>query len=175
MYIYKNIGFRPIEENELELIRKNHNEFSTLLNLGDPSLISSLQQKDWWEKISKSRTNTVFSIVLIETGEIIGVWRLQYLDSINKNCEVGLDIFSEFRKKGFAKMGYEMLLEYLFDQYNLNCVYLRVAEFNTTAIELYKKVGFRQSGTLPKTIFRNGRYWDNLIFYFLADDFRKGQ
>lgn len=163
MYRYDNISFRPIDKSDLEKIRKMHNEDSTLLNLGDPTLISSTQQLEWWETISSSRVDTVYCICKKTYDNVIGVWRLQNLDEINRSCEIGADIFPEFRGQGLGKKTYKMILEYLFLHYNIHTAYVKVAEFNDVAISLYKKIGFTETGRIPESIYRHGKYWDNFI------------
>lgn len=164
MYRYKNIGFRPIDESDLELLRRNRNDFETLFFLGNVDLVSSTQQTEWWQSISRSKTQMWFCVIEEEYENVIGVLRFQNIDYINNCCEIGADVFKEHRGKGYGILIYRMALEYLFEHFNINTVYLHVAEFNERAIFLYKKIGFQQTGCIPKAIYRKGRYWDNLIF-----------
>ena len=169
MFKYLDIAFRPMEERDIELIREQHNEESTLLMLGDPTLVSPIQQKRWWEAMSQSRTNIQYCICHDNKNTVIGVWRFQNYDSINRNCEVGVDIFPEYRRKGFGEKAYRMILKYLFEHYNMHTIYLKTAEFNQAGISLYTKIGFEQTGRLKETIFRYGRYWDNLLMCITSD------
>lgn len=173
MYRYEDIGFRPIDEQDFEIIRKNRNESSTLLNLGTADLVSSEQQKIWWLTISKSPYQQWHCIVKDNYESIIGVLRFQNIDHVNRTVEIGADIFPGFRGKGFGQKTYRMVLEYLFLHFNMNCVYLKVASFNMTAINLYRKVGFNETGNIPQSIFRNGEYWDNLIMAITKESWLK--
>jgi RimJ/RimL family protein N-acetyltransferase len=170
MFTYKDIGFRPIECDDLELIRKMHNNSSILMFLGDVTLVSPSQQILWWENMSASRNNVQYCICSLPSEDIIGVWRLQNLDSNNRACEVGLDIFPEHQQKGFGGKSYEMIFCYLFEHYNLHTLYLRVAEFNKKARSLYKKLGFKETGRIVESIFRHGKYWDNIVMCMTCDE-----
>lgn len=169
MYRFEDIGFRPIDEQDLEIIRKNRNDASTILNLGISDLVSCEQQKKWWLSISTSRNQQWHCIVKDNYESIIGVLRFQNIDHVNRNVEIGADIFPGFRGNGYGHKTYQMILEYLFLHFNMNCIYLKVAAFNQIAIKLYQKVGFRDTGHIPQSIFKNGKYWDNLIMAITKD------
>lgn len=46
---------------------------------------------------------------------------------------------------------------------NMNMVYLKVADFNQKTTKLYLKVGFKETGRLPKFYYRHGKYWDYIM------------
>ena len=102
MYQYEDIGFRPVDEQDLEIIRKNRNESSTLLNLGTADLVSCEQQKAWWSGVSISRYQQWHCIIKDNYASMIGVLRFQNIDHVNRTVEVGADIFPEFRSKGYG-------------------------------------------------------------------------
>jgi len=163
MYIYKGIGFRPIEFEDLEILLHLHNDMSTLLQLSSVEMFSMSEQEDWWKALSKSRKVQRYSIVEISEDKIIGSCKIQNIDHINRNCEIGLDILSAFRHKGFGKKSYEMILEYLFMHFNMHMVYLRVSDFNLHAKKLYENIGFVETGRFKECLYRDGRYWDYIL------------
>lgn len=160
----------------MELVRRMHNEPDTLLQMGDPWLVSAAQQQLWFEAMSKRRSDVTFLVCKAEDDDddddAIGIWRLQNVDAVNRVCEVGVDIFPASRRQGFGYKTYHMIFSYLFDHYNIHMVYLRTAEFNQAGQALYSKVGFRETGRLVQSIFRNGRYWDNILMCLTVDEYR---
>jgi RimJ/RimL family protein N-acetyltransferase len=172
MISYQGITFRPMEPADVELVRQMRNEQGTLLQMGDPWPISPGQQYEWFEAMSRRRSDVTFMVCLAENREPIGVWRLQKLDAVNRVCEVGVDVFPQFRRQGFGYKTYRMLLSYLFDHYNIHMVYLRTAEFNQASQSLYRKVGFKETGRLVQSIFRHGQYWDNIIMCLTRDEYK---
>ena len=167
------MGFRPVDEGDLEILRKNRNDSSTLLNLGGIDMVSSEQQKSWWHGVSRSKSQQWFCIVKENYDSVIGVLRFQDIDPVNRSVEIGADIFPAYRGQGFGKKAYQMALEYLFNHFNMHCVYLQVTEFNETAVRLYIQVGFVETGRIPASIFRSGKYWDKLIMSLLSEEYFK--
>jgi RimJ/RimL family protein N-acetyltransferase len=171
MYLYKDLGFRPIEKDDLVTIKEQHNDISALLELGNVEMYNNSQQETWFEKISKDSVNKRFAIVLQSSEELIGIIRINNLNTVNGNCEIGLDIFSGHRRKGYGTRTYEMLMHYLFLNYNMHMVYLRVGEFNKIAVSMYKKIGFRKTGYYEDYLYRHGKYWNYIIMSMKKDDY----
>ena len=171
MFVHGDVGFRPIEFEDLELLRKLHNDMSTLLQLGSVELVSSDQQVDWWKSLAKSKSVQRHSIIQIETGDLIGILRIQNIDLLNKNCEIGLDIVPALRGRGYGRKSYFMILEYLFMHFNMHMVYLRVGEFNDHAKNVYEKIGFYKTGEYKQYLYRHGRYWDYAIYTMIKEDY----
>ena len=64
-----------------------------------------------------------------------------------------------------------MILEYLFMHFNMHMVYLRVGEFNIQAENLYKNIGFLETGRYREYMYRHGRHWDYIIYTMLKSDY----
>lgn len=166
MFSYQDIAFRVIEEKDLGVLKDLHNNQSTWENLFNIDFVDEESQLAWWKNLYKKQTDKRYVICSADNPrEVIGRLRIQNINYQHNNCEVGLDIIPEYRGKGYGFKSYKMLLDYLFNHYNMNMVYLKVADFNPKAKKLYEKVGFRQSGCLPKYFYRHGQYWDYIIMY----------
>lgn len=160
MYKSGNVGFRPIEEADLEILRRLRNDMSTFLNLGTADMASLQGQHEWWKRDLYTARDQRLTLVQVDTDEVIGVLRIVGIDHVNANCEVGLDLLPEKRGLGLGKQSYACVLEYLFDQKNMNMVYLKVADFNPGASKLYESLGFERTGYYKDYMFRHGKYWD---------------
>ncbi len=163
MFVHQTVGFRPIDAGDLEILRELHNDMTTFLERGTIGMVSSEQQVEWWRNLSKNKTDARFTIVEVTSGAVIGMLRMQNIDTVNAHCEIGLDILSAYRGKGYGTASYQMILEYLFHHYNMHMVYLRVAEFNERARKLYGRVGFIETGRYNEYLYRHGRYWDYIL------------
>jgi len=174
MYKFNDIAFRVIEKEDLETLRKLHNDPSTYLNLLNIDLADEEGQLEWWKNLHKKKDDKRYVICFADKpNEVIGRLRIQNINYAHNNCEVGLDIMPEFRGKGYGVKSYEMLLEFLFKHLNMNMVYLKVADFNPNAKKLYEKVGFKETGRLPQFYYRHGKYWDYIIMSIVRNEFQK--
>lgn len=172
MYISGKIGFRPIEERDLETLRLLHNEMSTLLQLGNVDMASTDEQIAWWKSLRSGPRTTRYSLVEVATDKVVGILRMQNMEQANKNCEIGLDILAERRGEGLGQASYETALEYLFLHANMHMVYVKVGHFNDRARTLYKKLGFEETGYFKEYLYRHGKYWDYLIMCMTIDAYR---
>ena len=174
MYTYQDIAFRAIEEKDLNTLKHLHNDKNTFLNLATIDLVDDNNQKKWWASLNNKKNDKRYVICLSEEPNVIlGRLRIQNIDNQNRNCELGLDIIPEERGKGWGYKSYQMLLDFVFNHYNMNMVYLKVADFNPEAKQLYSKVGFKKSGFLPKYFYRHGKYWDYIIMSLTKQSFDK--
>lgn len=170
MYIYNDIAFRVIEKEDLEILRRLHNDETTFLNLLTIDLIDEESQIEWWKNLHKKKDDKRYVISFADNpNEIIGRLRIQNINYLHDNCEVGLDIIPKYRGKGYGVKSYEMILKFLFEHMNMNMVYLKVADFNPNAKKLYEKVGFKETGRLPQFYYRYGKYWDYIIMAMVRE------
>jgi len=72
--------------------------------------------------------------------------------------------------KGYATEAMELIIEYGFNQLNLNMIYLGVVQFNERAAALYKRVGFVEEGRLRQRVYRDGSYHDELSMSMLRTE-----
>ncbi|MEO6694375.1 MAG: GNAT family protein [Ignavibacteria bacterium] len=172
MVRFEDIGFRVVEKSDIELIRHEHNDESVLLMLRDPKLISEDQQLAWFEKILNNKKNTVYCIFHETPENVIGVWKLQDLDETNRCVEYGMDIFKEFRGKGFGLKSFKMAFKYLFDSLNIHTIYAKVGEYNETSLIAAQKAGFKITGKIKESLFRNGKYRDNIVLSLTFDEYK---
>lgn len=174
MYKYKDIAFRVVEKDDLSILKELHNDQSTFLNLYNIDFVDDESQLEWWKNLHKNKNDKRYVICFSENpNAVIGRLRIQKINYNHNNCEVGLDILPKYRGKGFGIKSYEMLLEFLFQHFNMNMVYLQVADFNPNAKKLYEKVGFKETGRLPQFYYRHGKYWDYVIMSVTKNEYKK--
>jgi len=125
------VNLRPLTESDLEFLLEVRNDNSTLHFLENNSKFTLEECKNWF-KITQPKWFIIeinrFSVGYIRTN----------------GDEVGCDIHPNFRRKGYAKMAYELYLK------DKNYASLWVFEDNF-AKNLYKKLGFISNGK-SKTI-----------------------
>ncbi len=172
MYKYEDIAFRVIERQDLDILRKLHNDQSTILNLYNIDYVDEEDQLEWWKSLHKKKTDRRYVLCYAEQPEVVyGRLRIMNINTGHNNCELGIDILPEYRRKGLATKSYRMVLEFLFKHFNMHMVYLRVADFNQDAVKVYEQAGFKKTGLLPQYFYRHGKYWDYIIMSLTREEF----
>jgi RimJ/RimL family protein N-acetyltransferase len=171
---------RPAEVYDALKICDSRNNGDRLF-LKDPNLYSEEQTKRWLSNLPPTSMRLIVwtkptTRELGFTQSVrIGVIRIDSIDRNNAVCEVGLDIFDDFKGQGLSVPIYTWLLNHLFDDMNFHSAYLEVLSSNKRAIHIYKKLGFRISGVQRERIYRNGKYEDYLYMDLLRSEWKNGK
>tara|TARA_R110001632_G_scaffold29062_2_gene77251 strand:+ start:357 stop:773 length:417 start_codon:yes stop_codon:yes gene_type:complete len=119
------VDLRPLNKNDLPFLLEIRNDDSTRYNLENNSKFTLEESLEWF------RQNNPKWFIIEINRHAVGYIR-------TNNNEVGCDIHPNFRKKGYAKMAYELYLK------DKNYASLWVFEDNF-AKNLYKKLGFKEN------------------------------
>ncbi|MBF91555.1 MAG: hypothetical protein CMP34_01960 [Rickettsiales bacterium] len=161
---------KDLELKEIEIARNLHNDNSVLKFLTDPSKVSKIQQSKWFFSLEQSSKS--FRLIIFEKNSMtfVGIFRIDQLDLKNKSVVIGLDITPKQRGKKFSLKIYHYLLQYIY-KIGINRVSLETLETNYVAINLYKKLGFKNEGRLREAIWRDGRFLDCIKFSLLKKEY----
>ena len=170
MYLIENeITIRDFEEKDIENKVKwiNNPENNQYLHYDIP--LSVEKTREWY----KSKNNEKRLDLLIEYNEKpVGLIGLVSIDKANSKAEFYISMGEvAFKGKGIATRATKMLLNYAFDQLQLNKVYLNVDEENSIACRLYEKVGFVCEGIFIKDMLRKGRFINRKRYAILKEKF----
>ena len=149
---------------DLEEARLLHNQYSVLSQLSDSRPVSLLQQREWFNKLSESISSTRLVLRNIESGVLVGVFRVDRIDIVNKSVMIGLDVHEKHRRQGYARETYLFILEKIFEVWVFNRAYLETLKTNTAAISLYRSLGMHYEGTGRQAV-RRGTSFADLEFY----------
>jgi diamine N-acetyltransferase len=172
------LWIKPTELADVASIVALRNDPATLPHLHDSQQYNAVQTEHWLRHLpAASKRYSVFAWqnapqTPAETGEFIGLVRIDRIDSVNRNCAIGLDIVPAFRGQGLSTKVYDWLLDYLFNQLNMHLVFLEVLESNVRAQHIYERIGFRVEGRLRERVFRNGAFIDSIIMSLLRSEYK---
>jgi RimJ/RimL family protein N-acetyltransferase len=118
------VTLRSLAKEDLPFLLEVRNDYSTRNNLENNSTFTLEQCENWFDNLKSSW-------YIIEVNKVsVGYLR-------TNGDEVGCDIHPDFRRKGYAKMAYEL---YLKDK-----TYASLWVFNDNfAKDLYLKLGFKE-------------------------------
>jgi RimJ/RimL family protein N-acetyltransferase len=176
----KKIILRAYKKEDAEIAYKymNDSETKKFLTPGIPYPLTLEQEQNWVDSQSKPDGKTFnFAIESIDTGKYIGGCGINDTDWKNSIVTVGIYIGEKnYWGKGYGTDAMNLLLDFIFNEMNINKVKLNVYSFNKRAVCCYKKCGFVKEGTLRQEMFREGKYYDEYIMGILKEEyFRKNK
>lgn len=170
MFSVDNFAIRPVDYGDEQFLLEVRNNHDTWIYLDDIRMVSIESQKQWITKLASNFNNRYF--IVLKDNISIGMARLTQIDMGNRSICIGYDMHPDYRGQGYIYNIYKMLLTYCYDFLNINRVFLLTMKFNTRALHVYKKIGFREEGVLREYLFRNGKYEDAIIMSFLEKEWR---
>lgn len=156
---------------DCEEVRVLHNHPNTLRWLTDTRIVSPADQEVWFKSLQESKTSRRYVARSKDDSKLIGVFRFDRYDKINRSVEVGLDVENESRRQGFAREIYLSLIPHFFGELAINRLSLITLESNLAAISLYESLGFKREGTLRQALRRENQFLDAYQYSLLASEF----
>ncbi len=137
--LYKDLRLRSIQRSDLELLRKWRNDEKIKQHMFFQDYITPEMQKIWFQNLKEKE----LYFIIEYRNEEQGLVHLKQLDYIERTAEVGLFIYNE-KYWGTVLPVYASftILRYAFENINLNSLIAKVKEYNTTAKNYNKSLGF---------------------------------
>ena len=169
-----NVVLRMMTEKDTENIVKWRNSPFIMENFIYRTPLTEEAHLNWYYNRVKPGDVVQFIIVDTETNEDVGSVYLRDIDYLNKKCEYGIFIGEEsYLGKGIGSKAAQLVLDYAFEELNLNRVFLRVFAKNIRAIKSYENVGFKYEGTFRDDVIIEGLPYDMVFMAILRDDWKK--
>jgi RimJ/RimL family protein N-acetyltransferase len=104
---------------------------------------------------------------------LIGTCAFSQLDAENGSALFHITIGEhDAWGQGFGTEATRLMLDHAFGALGLHRIALFVFEFNERAVRSYQKCGFVIEGRARESIWRDGRWWDELAMSVLQSDWR---
>ena len=108
------------------------------------------------------------------TGRLIGTCAFSQLDGDNGSALYHITIGeSDAWGRGFGTEATRLMVDHAFGALSLHRIALFVFEFNERAVRSYRRCGFVIEGRSRESIWRDGRWWDELAMSVLESDWRR--
>lgn len=125
---------------------------------------------NYFQASSKRNDTILFSVIEVDSQELIGNANLSNIDFINRKCNIGITLGQQAGiSAGVEVLG--LLVEHAFCRLNMN----RVGSATHEGLEMFVKMlgtlGFKQEGRSAQHFFRDGKFSDSIHFALLASDF----
>ena len=172
MLIGKKIKLIPLEKEDLSKSRSWVNDTSLASKLLRVLPVTQTDHEKWYQDIVQDPSKMVFAIKTLSDEEHIGNTGLYHIDWIHRRAEFWILIGErEYWKKGIGAEVVTLIQKFVFNNLNLNKLYLNVGKDNNEAIGLYKKLDFVEEGVLKEHYFIEGKYLDIITMSILKRDF----
>ena len=108
------------------------------------------------------------------TGRLIGTCAFSQLDGDNGSALYHITIGErDAWGRGYGTEATQLMIDHAFGTLGLHRIALFVFEFNERAIRAYTRCGFVVEGRSRESVWRDGRWWDELAMSILDTDWRR--
>ncbi len=169
------IRLREYHKEDVPLAWKYVNDPEVRRNLtpGVPFPLRLEDEEKWYEQQEAGKDTYNFAIERKEDTAYIGGCGINEVDWKNRCVTVGIFIASQCWDKGYGTDAMKVLLRFVFEQMNIHRIELRTYSFNPRAIRSYEKCGFRKEAVLRQRIFRDSKYYDEVVMGILQDEWNE--
>ncbi|CEH29137.1 Acetyltransferase, GNAT family [Aneurinibacillus migulanus] len=122
------------------------------------------------DELAQDNKAVRFSIIELESNEIIGSCGYNSLDFENAKVEIGCDLAKAFWGRGYASEAIGSLLDYAFASLKLNRVEAKVEPENVNSIKVLQKLNFTFEGLLRQYERSKGKFIDLKMYSKLITD-----
>ena len=116
--------------------------------------------------------NKGFEMCIWYQGKIAGQIGYNYLDWNDRRTEIGYWLGASFQGKGLITKACRALIDYAFNELNLNRVEIRCGVENKKSRKIPEKLGFREEGIVRQAEWLHDHFIDLVIYGMLAEEWR---
>lgn len=173
MFENKMIKLRKLSANDYTTYHDWRNDMEVMETTSLNFDIYTLEETEQFiSAIAAQSTAKGYLIEYKETEQTVGIVSLINIDYKNRSAECVIDIgVKDVWGKGIGTAAISLILEYAFNELNLNRLYLQVFSFNERAIKLYEKMRFIHEGKFRQALYRKGKWHDIVIMGILKDEY----
>jgi ribosomal-protein-alanine N-acetyltransferase len=113
-----------------------------------------------------------WAITLEDRNELIGTCGFHDISSTHHKLELGYDLLPSYWGRGIMTHSIHRLLQYGFDELQINRIEAIVDPVNTSSYRLLEKLGFVQEGLLRQAYYQKGAFVDAYVYSILQRDYR---
>jgi ribosomal-protein-serine acetyltransferase len=111
-----------------------------------------------------------FVAVIIYNGQKIGLIGFKLTDFVNKKTEIGYWISKEFENKGIVTKSVVKMIDYAFNNLELNRIQIKCGIGNEKSSKIPKKLNFKFEGIERSAELLNGKFIDAEVYSILKDE-----
>jgi [ribosomal protein S5]-alanine N-acetyltransferase len=138
-----------------------------------PTTVEGFERFIAWAQRERMAGNyACFAIVPAGMNTAIGIFQVRSLEPGFGTAEWGFAMASEYWGSGIFVEGARLILDFAFEVIGTSRLEARAATANGRGNGALRKLGAVQEGVLRRSFFRNGHYFDQVLWGILAEDWR---
>jgi ribosomal-protein-serine acetyltransferase len=118
-------------------------------------------------------TNRSLTLGIFLNAMLIGIISTHSIDWQNKKTTLGYWLASSFQGNGFTTIACEILIEYLFNEIELNRVGIHCSTLNQKSIAIPKRLNFKKEGILREAEWLYDHYEDHVVYSLLHSEIKQ--
>jgi RimJ/RimL family protein N-acetyltransferase len=162
---------RKWTEEDVDSLVKHANNFNIAKWLTNqfPSPYTKQDGEKYLSVVSYDVPTKIFAIEI--DGEAVGgIGIFPQTDIHEKNAEMGYWLSEKYWGNGIMPEAIKKMVKYGFETFDITRIYARPFSTNLGSQRVLEKAGFSFEARLPKSIFKNGEYLDEMIYAVRKDD-----
>ena len=150
---------------------RNDDQIWSLLG-GEKYFVSERYEKKWIEDAIFDSNNIRLAVCLKADNRYIGNVSITNINKSNRSGISNILIGNrDCWGKGVGSEAYRLLLEYAFNEKGFHRIEALVLESNVASIKMHQKCGYKIEGTLRDSVFKNGRWQNQILLSIIEKDF----
>lgn len=150
---------------------RNDDEISSMVG-GRKYYVSLEKEKRWIESVVNDNSNIRLMVCLMDSNKPIGMVTLADINYVNRSAHSHILIGDKNEwGKGYGTMALKQILAYAFEEMGLHRVEAMVLESNVGSVKMHKKCGYTEEGIKRDSIYKNGKYHNQLIMSVLHNEY----
>ena len=170
----KKIDLVCLTKADAEAVHRWNCDMEVIFNWGGqpfPADLKAIEER--LEAQHKQKTSLMLGIQLSDSGDLIGMGGLSYIEWPWQRAELSICIGEkEHQQKGYGQETTMLILDHAFTKLNLHSVMLRVTSYNERAIKCYEACGFKRAGKRRESRIDGEKFHDVLFMDILSGEFR---
>lgn len=171
----KLLGIRSVEEKDLETLMEWRNNPAFRRNFRETRELNLVNQRSWYDKTNKSSSDFMFVFERLNDKRLLGAGGILYINWIIRSGDFSFYIGYDnlyIDDNGYAKDATDLLLNYGFNNLNLNKIWMELYEFDNKKMTFFRDhYNFKVDGCLRDNCYEDGRYWNSFIISLTRKDY----
>jgi RimJ/RimL family protein N-acetyltransferase len=126
-----------------------------------------------WVRVAGADRHMINLAIELEGEAVGGIGLVFKQDVYRRSAEIGYWLGEDYWNRGIATKAVKALTTYIFQHelFDIRRIYAGIFEYNTASGRVLEKAGYRLEARLRKSVTKNGKTVDELVYALLKEEF----